>query len=312
MAVDFGLTRKLAGFGRDAGRTARDFAAGVIEDARRPGPEIKVDHFGPNDVTTASGLVRVGTSLLAGSRRRANFDAEQRKAALQQTYTEAMTERMHAAAVADLRGPQLDFKDQRAGETDEQYIARMHALNPPSEARSTEMTPYQKAQIGLDTRRENRLSSNDRSALTTKQAIDAQTARLTEIDRAAAPKGIVESSVVNSVKSESASLLDRIFQPGTPRFDRATADSARSVLGLPPSRGRTPDGDAKVAAAITRWENAERQGRLTHARDSLLTERRFAVEALQALSSGMSPEQAAFMSILRNSPPGAPADTTRR
>lgn len=63
---------------------------------RQPGPEISVEPFGPGSVTTAAGLVKLGTSIGAARRRRANFEFERQGTQLEREKIRADIARLRA------------------------------------------------------------------------------------------------------------------------------------------------------------------------------------------------------------------------
>lgn len=70
-----------------------------------PGPEIKVEPFDAHNVTTSAALIKLGTSIAAERRARANLKAEQAGAALETEKTRAEIARLRAQEQASLRGP---------------------------------------------------------------------------------------------------------------------------------------------------------------------------------------------------------------
>jgi len=95
---------------------SRDILAGGVARARagfadiarqqgEPGPEIQVQPFDAGNVSTPAALIKLGTSIAAARRKRANYEAAKGKLALEDEKTRAEIARLRAAAAADLRGP---------------------------------------------------------------------------------------------------------------------------------------------------------------------------------------------------------------
>lgn len=318
MAVDFGLGRKLAGYGRDAAATARNFAHEVTANASRPGPEIKVDHFTANDVTGAAGFLRVGQALLSGMRSRANYEQAQRKSALDTALTESTINRNNAAAWADTHpaAKAVPFDQQRPGETDEQFNmrisqhegavaqARRKGEDPEMDVayggQTYKMRQSEAARFALDVASEGRRKNEADRGLTQQQQVLAAESRIRDIDEQTKPGSAVDRGIAAAVGDEGASLRDRIFQPGAKRFSNATADSAAAVLGMKPMRGDTPGNRTAVDNALAAWISRERTQRWGHAADSLATERRYAESVVTGAMGGLDPTQAAFIQGLKS------------
>lgn len=69
---------------------------GVARGSGLEGPEIKVDPFGPGNVSTAAGLAKVATSILAARRTRANYEVAQGDAELARQKARAEIARIRA------------------------------------------------------------------------------------------------------------------------------------------------------------------------------------------------------------------------
>jgi hypothetical protein len=94
-------------------RASRDFVARALAQVRsglsaadraqgEPGPEIKVEPFDRQNVSTAAGLVKLGTSIAAARRSRANWQEAQRGAELEREKTRASIALLRAQAAYNL------------------------------------------------------------------------------------------------------------------------------------------------------------------------------------------------------------------
>ena len=74
-----------------------------------PGPEIEVQPFDAQNVSTAAGLIKLGTSIAAARRKRANYDAAKATATesleLERDVVGAEIARLRSQSEADLRAP---------------------------------------------------------------------------------------------------------------------------------------------------------------------------------------------------------------
>jgi hypothetical protein len=121
-------------------RVSRDFARRAIANVRsaasnyerqlgEQGPEIKVEPFDAHNVSTSAALIKLGTSIAAARRHRANFEAAQQDVALAREKTRAEIARLRAEAAYNLGQGRQPV------------------------GRSTEITPYQSATLDLSRQR---------------------------------------------------------------------------------------------------------------------------------------------------------------
>lgn len=97
--VVFDHAKKLANMpGGTLGTALSAFDRGVQATAGQPGPEIKVEPFGPHSYSPGAEILKLGTSVFAAARARANWEDKQRASGLQENYLRAKTNQANAAA----------------------------------------------------------------------------------------------------------------------------------------------------------------------------------------------------------------------